>query len=115
MMIRMIWDWQALSTIATAVGTLVALGFGVVNAVQTNRLHMKERNEHALSLAMELYKLVLELNDGNYLDTKDVEYQILSICAALKAYGYQPDIDHFLGPKSGTAVQKLVDEIAKTL
>lgn len=118
---RMVWDWQALSTIATAVGTLVALGFGVVNAVQANRLHVKGRNEHALSLAMELYKLVLELNDNprhlgdSTLRQQELERRIVSICAVLRAYGYHPDMDHFFGPKSRAAMQKLVDEIAKSL
>lgn len=54
----MVWDWQALGAIATALGTLVALGFGVYNAWHSRKTMARHENDRAFEIALRLVDVV---------------------------------------------------------
>lgn len=89
----MSWNWEAISAVATAVATILALFFGVYNIFHANRSAKHERAERELDLALRLHAAC-----GHYFSAMVPAEQaqwmgeVNALAYALEAYGWQrPD------------------------
>lgn len=109
----MSWNWEAISAVATAVATIVALFFGVYNLIQANRSAKHERAERMLDLALRLHAAC-----GHYVlsatfpaEQSQWMGEVNALACALEAYGWQR-------PESGSLdyrddLQTLMKELAE--
>lgn len=90
----MSWNWEAISAVATAVATILALFFGVYNIFQANRSAKHERAERMLDLALRLHAACEHYVLSGAFPAEQSQWmgEVNALAYALEAYGWQrPD------------------------